>query len=54
MLKIYIHIIAEEGADDGCTGNPCVNGTCYDLYHGYGCLCNDGYSGKNCDTCKSI
>ena len=35
-----------------CSGLPCENaGTCYlDDQYGYGCICRDGYAGRNCQV----
>lgn len=32
-----------------CISNPCVNGTCVDLYQSYACRCIPGFEGKHCD-----
>lgn len=42
---------------NGCSSNPCVNGTCHSMAFGYYCVCNTNYTGKNCnvprkDPCK--
>jgi hypothetical protein len=28
---------------------PCVNGYCVDGFNTYMCICDDGYTGRNCD-----
>lgn len=38
---------------DECTFNTCKNGaTCMDLLNDYQCLCDAGYTGKNCESGK--
>ncbi|XP_010890652.2 vitamin K-dependent protein C [Esox lucius] len=36
-----------------CIENPCVNGTCVDLYQSYACKCNPGFEGKLCDQTRT-
>ena len=40
--------------EDSCTDSPCLNGECYPSSTGYECMCFSGYTGKTCDTRKSI
>jgi hypothetical protein len=39
---------------DSCTvgANPCGNGRCIDMFNGYRCECDDGFSGAGCDKSK--
>ncbi|XP_041456354.1 protein eyes shut-like [Lytechinus variegatus] len=38
-------------ADNECSSNPCVNGTCLDDHYGYyTCVCAHGYHGTNCEA----
>lgn len=37
-----------------CDPNPCVHGTCTSSIQGYGCSCNDGYTGSLCDRLKRM
>ena len=37
-----------------CLSNPCENGTCVDLHADYKCICNQGLTGKNCQTGKNF
>ena len=32
-----------------CSPDPCSNGQCDNLQNGYLCICEEGYTGKNCD-----
>jgi len=34
---------------DECATNPCIHGNCQDKKNGYLCICEPGFSGKNCD-----
>ncbi len=34
---------------DNCSPDPCSNGQCGNLQEGYLCVCEEGYTGKNCD-----
>ncbi|XP_070201910.1 uncharacterized protein [Littorina saxatilis] len=33
-----------------CNPNPCFNGTCVAINHDYRCLCQAGYTGRNCQS----
>ncbi|KAL4238409.1 hypothetical protein ACF0H5_003117 [Mactra antiquata] len=33
-----------------CHSNPCFNGRCSESHNTYTCTCDNGYSGRNCDT----
>ena len=33
-----------------CSPNPCVRGTCTDLFNAFRCNCPSGYTGTTCDT----
>ena len=37
-----------------CGSSPCVYGTCVDAVNSYSCTCDDGYTGTNCETSKSL
>ena len=42
------YVIADE---DDCDPNPCQNGgSCIDAVGSYKCVCEDGYTGDNCQT----
>ncbi len=34
--------------------DPCVNGTCQDGLNEYTCVCDEGFSGTNCDIPDDI
>ena len=38
---------------DECESNPCQNGRCVDHVNKYECLCEDGWTGINCDESAS-
>ena len=38
-----------ETSIDDCASNPCINGTCTDLFNTYKCTCQAGFTGTNCD-----
>ena len=35
-----------------CLSSPCQNGNCKPLVEDYLCICNEGYTGTNCDISK--
>lgn len=38
-------------AIDACDSNPCQHGaTCSSVVDGYVCVCEQGYTGDNCET----
>ena len=34
---------------DECESSPCINGTCIDQLNSFHCICQPGFSGKNCE-----
>lgn len=46
--KCYISIYLDI---DDCFSDPCLNGAvCLDGANRYGCICNAGYTGQDCQT----
>ena len=37
-----------------CSGNPCVNGECWENNSTYMCVCSPGWAGVNCDTGECV
>ena len=35
-----------------CQDLPCVHGSCKDGINDYNCICNSGYTGKDCEIGK--
>ena len=44
LMKLFYPLERE------CSENPCKNGACIDKLVGYECNCNQGYTGKHCET----
>nr|AAP05764.1 notch-like transmembrane receptor LIN-12 [Caenorhabditis remanei] len=41
-------ITPESEAEDPCSSNPCIHGSCSSFAGGFQCLCDDGFSGSYC------
>lgn len=37
-----------------CSQAYCGHGVCQEFYNEYYCLCDNGWTGLDCDTCKLI
>ena len=53
MMKLFaglVSIVAYVSGQEFCMSNPCMNGgMCSSTNDGYMCLCNDGFTGQNCE-----
>ena len=49
FMGTVLGMLATVQAQDTCMSNPCMNGAlCQDTGRGYTCLCNEGFTGSNC------
>lgn len=33
-----------------CDSDPCINGTCNEMFGGFNCTCEPGFTGTLCET----